>query len=77
MEVCNIIQKTVIKTIPKKKRCKMAKWFSEGALQIPEKRGEMKGKRKKERYIHLNAEIQRITRRDKNAFLSEQCKEIE
>ena len=55
----------------------MAKWFSEGALQIPEKSGEMKGKRKKERYIHLNAEIQRITRRDKNAFLSEQCKEIE
>ena len=67
----------VIKTIPKKKRCKKTKWFSDEALQIPEKRGEMKGKREKERYIHLNAEIQRITRRDKNAFLSEQCKEIE
>ena len=64
------------KTITKKKKCKKAKWFSEEALQIAEKR-EVKGKREKERYIHLNAEFQRIARRDKKAFRSEQCKEVE
>ena len=67
----------MIKTIPKKKKCKKAKWLSEEALQIPEKRREAKGKRAKERYTQLNAEVQRIARRDKKAFLSEQCKEIE
>ena len=67
----------MIKTIPKKKKCKEAKWLSEEALQIAEKRREAKGKGEKERYIHLNAEFQRIARRDKKAFLSEQCKEIE
>ena len=76
-EVCNIIQEVVIKTIPKKKKCKKAKWLSAEALQIAEKRREVKGKGEKERYIHLNAEFQRITRRDKKAFLSDQCKEIE
>ena len=70
------MQEAVIKTIPKKKKCKKAKWLSEEALQIAEKR-EVKGKREKERYIHLNAEFQRIARRDKKAFLSDQCKEIE
>ena len=66
----------MIKTIPKKKKCKPAKWLSEEALQIAEKRKEAKGKAEKERYAHLNAEFQRITRRDKKAFLSDQCKEI-
>ena len=67
----------MIKTIPKKKKCKKAKWLSEEALQITEKRREAKGKGEKEKYIHLNAEFQRIARRDKKAFLSNQCKEIE
>ena len=74
-EVHDIVQETVIKTIPKKKKCKKAKWMSEEVLQIAEKRG-AKGKGEKERYIHLNAEFQRIVRRDKKAFLSDQCKEI-
>ena len=77
MEVHNIVQEVVNKTIPKKKKCKKAKWLSEEALQIAEKRREAKGKEEKERYTHLNAEFQRIARRDKKAFLSEQCKEIE
>ena len=67
----------MIKTIPKKKKCKKAKWLFEGALQIADKRREVKGKGEKERYTHLNAEFQRIARRDKKAFLSDQCKEIE
>ena len=67
----------MIKIILKKKKCKKAKWLSEEALQIAEKRREVKGKGEKERYTHLNAEFQRITRRDKKAFLSDQCKEIE
>ena len=71
------IQEAVIKTIPKKKECKKAKWLSEDALQIAEKRREVKGKGEKERYTHQNAEFQRIARRDKKAFLSDQCKEIE
>ena len=70
-----IVQEAGIKIIPKIKKCKKAKWLSEEALQIPEKRRESKGKREKERY--LNAEFQRIARRDKKAFLSDQCKEIE
>ena len=65
----------MIKTIPQKKKCKKAKWFSEEALQIAEKRREVKGKGEKERYAHLNAEFQKIARRDKKAFLSDQCKE--
>ena len=77
MEICDIVQDTGIKTIPKKKKCKKAKWLSEEALQRAEKRKEPKGKGEKERYTHLNAELQRITRRDKKAFLSDQCKEIE
>ena len=77
MEVCDIVQEVVIKTIPKKKKCKKAKWLSEEALQIAEKRREAKGKGEKERYTQLNAEFQRIARRDKKAFLSDQCKEIE
>ena len=68
-EVCDIIQEAVLKTIPKKKKCKKAKWLSEEALQIAERRREPKGKGEKETYIHLNAEFQRITRRDKKAFL--------
>ena len=76
MEVCDIVQEAVIKTISKKKKCKQAKWLSEEALQIAEKRTEAKGKGEKQRYNHLNAEFQRI-RRDKKAFLSVQCKEIE
>ena len=76
MEVCDIVQEAVIKTIPKKKKCVKEKWLSELALQIVMKRGEVKG-REKERYTHLNAEFQRIARRDKKAFLSNQCKEIE
>ena len=67
----------MIKTIPKKKKCEKAKWLSEKTLQIAEKRREAKGKGEKERYTHLNAEFQRIARRDKKAFLSDQCKEIE
>ena len=77
MEVHDIVQEIGIKTIPKKKKCKKAKWLSEEALQRAEKRREAKSKRKKERYTHLNAEFQRIARSDKKAFLSDQCKEIE
>ena len=73
----DIVQETVIKTIPKKKKCKKAKRLSEEALQIAVKRREVKSKGDKERYTHLNAEFQRIARRDKKAFLSYQCKEIE
>ena len=76
-EVLNIIQEVVTKTILKKKKCKKAKWLSEEALQIAVKRREVKGKGEKERYTHLNAEFQRIARRDKKAFLNDQCKEIE
>ena len=76
-EVCNIVQEAVIKTIPKKKKWKKAKWLPEEALQIAEERREAKGKGEKERYIHLNAEFQRIARRTKKAFLNDQCKEIE
>ena len=77
MEVRDIVQETGSKTVPKKKKCKTAKWLSEEALQIAVKRREAKSKGEKERYIHLNAEFQRIARRDKKAFLSNQCKEIE
>ena len=77
MEVCDIVEEAVIKTIPKKDKCKKTKWLSEEALQIAEKRREAKGKGENEKYIHLNAEFQRITRKDKKAFLSDQCKEIE
>ena len=77
MEVHDIVQETGSKTIPKKKKCKKAKWLSEEALQIAVKRREVKGKGEKERYTRLNAEFQKITRRDKKAFLSDQCKEIE
>ena len=73
----NIVQETGIKTIPKKKKCKKAKWLSEEALQIAVKRREVKSKGEKERYTHLNAEFQRIARRDKKAYLSDQCKDIE
>ena len=76
-EVRDTVQEAVIKSTPKKKKCKKAKWLSEETLQIAEKRREAKGKGEKERYIHLNAEFQRIQRRDKKAFLSDQCKEIE
>ena len=76
MEVPDTVQKAVIKTITKKKKCKKAKWLSEDASQLAEKRREAKGKEEKERYIHLNAEFQRIARRDK-AFLSDQSQEIE
>ena len=77
MEVHNITQKAVIKTIPKKNKWKKAKWLPEEALQIAEKRRDAKGKGEKDRYTHLNAEFQRIAMKDKKAFLSEQCKEIE
>ena len=77
MEVRDFVQEAGIKTIPKKKKCKKAKWLYEEALQIAVKRREAKGKGEKERYTHLNAEFQRIARRDKKAFLSDQCKEIE
>ena len=70
-EVCNILQEAVIKIIPKKKKCKKAKWLSEEALQIAEKRREVKGKGEKERYIHLNAEFQRIAKRDKKAQVND------
>ena len=76
-EVLDIVQETVIKTIPKKKKCKKAKWLSEEALQIAEKRREVKSKGEKERYTHLNVEFQRIAKREKKAFFSDQCKEIE
>ena len=76
-EVCDIIQEKGIKTIPKKKKYRKARWLSEEALQIAVKRREAKGKGEKERYTYLNAEFQRIARRDKKAFLSDQCKEIE
>ena len=76
-EVHDVVQEAVIKTIPKKKKCKKAKWLSEDALQTAVKRRDSKGKGEKERYTHLNAEFQRIARRDKKAFLSDQCKEIE
>ena len=76
-EVPNIVQEAGFKTVPKKKKCKKAKWLSEEALQIAEKRREAKGKGEKERYTHLNIDFQRTARRDKKAFLSNQCKEIE
>ena len=76
-EVRDIVQEAVIKTIPKKKKWKKAKWLSEEVLQIAEKRKEAKGKGEKERYTHLYAEFQRTARRDKKAFLSDQCKEIQ
>ena len=76
-EVRDIVRGAVIKTIPKKKKCKKAKWLSEEALQRAEKRRQVKGKGEKERYTHLNAEFQKIARRDKKAFLSDQYKEIE
>ena len=74
MEVHDVVQETGIKTIPKKKKCKKAKWLSEEALQIAEKKREVKGKGEKERYTHLNAELQRIARRDKKAFHNDQYK---
>ena len=77
MEVHDIVKEAVIKIIPKKEKCKKAKWLSEEALQTAMKRREAKGKGEKEIYTHLNAEFQRIARRDKEAFLSDQCKEIE
>ena len=77
MEIHDIVQETGIKTIPKKKKCKMAKYLSEEALQIAVKRKETKTKGEKQRYTHLKAEFQRIARRDKKAILSDQCKEIE
>ena len=77
MEVHDVVQETGIKTIPMEKKCKKAKWLSEEALQIAVKRREAKSKGEKERYKHLNAEFQRIARRDMKAFLSDQCKEIE
>ena len=76
-EVHDIVQETGIKTIPMEKKCKKAKWLSREALQIAVKRREVKSKGEKERYTHLNAEFQRIAKRDKKAFLSDQCKEIE
>ena len=77
MEFHDIVQETGIKTIPRKKKFKKAKWLSEEALQIAVKRRDVKSNGEKERYKHLNAEFQRIARRDKKAFLSDQCKEIE
>ena len=77
MKVCDIVQEAGIKTIPKEKKGKKAKWLSQEALQIAVKRRELKSKGEKERYILLNAEFQRIARREKKAFLSNQCKEIE
>ena len=76
-EAHEIVQEAGIKTISKKKKCKKARWLSEEPLQIAEKRREAKGKGEKERYTHLNAEFQRITKKDKKVFLSDQCKEIE
>ena len=77
MEVCDIVQEAGIKTIPMEKKCKKAKWLSEEALHIAVRRRDTKGKGEKKRYIHLNAEFQRIARRDKKAFLNDHCKEIE
>ena len=77
MEIRDIVQEAVIKTMPKKKKSKKAKWLYEEAFQIPDERREAKGKGEMERYTHLNAEFQRIAKRDKKAFLSEDCKEIE
>ena len=77
MEICDIVQEAVLKTIPRKKKSKEAKWLPEEAFQIAEKRREAKGKGEKERYTHLKAEFQRTARRDKKAFLRDQCKEIE
>ena len=77
MEVCDIVQEAVIKTIPRKKKGEKGKWLSGEALQIAEKRREVKGKGEKERYTYLNAEFQRLARRGKKAFLHDQCKEIE
>ena len=77
MEVCDIVQEAMMNSILKKKKCKKAKWLSDEALQIAGKKGEGKSKGEKERYSHLNAESQRIARRDKKPFLSDQCKEIE
>ena len=77
VKVCYIVQEAVIKTIPKKKKCKKAKWLSEEALQTAEKRKEAKGKGEEERYTYLNAEFQRRAKRDKKAFLRDQCKETE
>ena len=77
MEVRDIVQETGIKTIPKKKKCKKTKWLSEEAFKIPVERREVKSKGEKKRYTHLNAEFKRIAKRDKKAFLSDQCKEIE
>ena len=77
MEDCDIIQETGSKTIPKKKKCKIAKWLSEETLQIAVERREVRSKEVNERYTHLNTEFQRIARRYKKAFLSDQCKEIE
>ena len=77
MDIHEIVQEAVIKTIPKKKKCNKAKWLPEDALQIAEKRIGVKGKGEKKRYTHLNAAFQRTARRDKKAFLSDQCKEIE
>ena len=77
MEVCDIVQETGIQTIPMENKCKKPKWLFEEGLQISVKRREVKNKGEKERYKHLNAEFQRIARRDKKAFLSDQCKEIE
>ena len=77
MEVHNTVQEAVIKTILKKKKCKKGKWLCEEALKIAEKRREVKGKGEKDRYIHLNAEFQRTAQKDKKAFLSDQCKELE
>ena len=76
-EVCDIVWETGIKTIPMEKKCKKANWFSGEALQIAVKRREAKSKGEKERYKHLNAEFQRIAKRDKKAFFSDRCKEIE
>ena len=77
MEVRDTVQKTGIKTIPMEKKCKKAKWLSEEALQIAGQRNEVKSRGEKEKYTHLNAEFQRIARRDKKAFFNDQCKEIE
>ena len=77
MEVRDIVQETGMKTMPREKKCKKAKWLSEEALQIAVKRREARSKEEKEKYTRLNAEFQRIARRDKQAFLSDQCKEIE
>ena len=76
VEVHDVVQEAVIKTIPKKKKLKKAKWLSEEALQRAEKRREAKDNREKERYTHLNADFQKLARRDKKAFLSDQCKDI-